>query len=564
MVKSRTKVAAKDWTTPNAAAPRGHGLRSYSVNAWRNTRGQKGEWQGITVFKPVDPYKASERKEFRSAMDNAYVYRATRIHAAFVAGQGYTTQIVPRKEEDLPEEQIEQWKKTELIMVPKWNKEVTPDQIKDYIDKMAIDLDLQTNIFNGYFTALEQGRCVLAITPLDNDENGMAQLPEQIRYIRPEFTIQPIVNDNTHELEGVYVVGAISEDYGASVPAHRMMYIMHGFNNELFSDYYGDSKVARISDIANALSVVLNEDYPKGAKSRWHTPRVFSVPIPPQEVENENTLLTQIADKINEGNGLDVTVTGPSNPEETGITVISQGGSPADIGGLDVIRTGLVKSIVTAYGMPGFMLSEGDYGSLGGNANIEEVDMYLNTETGPDSRKLEDVVEKQFYDRILSILFQVEDAKDIPIKMIHRFNKPKLLTMLDPSMFSVFVQMLQLGLIDEDGVRETLGLREADKETLAEGSDRSPSEKLALWNKAPVQVNVNTGWGTQSNTPMGTSGNEWGTGIEPDSAWGQKSQPQEQGSRPWGARPKAEPTGKSKWNGGRVKKMFSGDKKGWT
>lgn len=558
MAKSQTKIAGKDWVTPKAGSPKGHGLRSYSVNAWRNTRGQKGTWQGITVFYPVDPYKQTERKEFRSAMENAYVYRANRIHTGFVAGQGYTTQIVPRQEEELPEEQIEAWKKSELIMVPKWKKEVTPDQIKDYIDKMAIDLDLQTNIYNGYFTALEQGRCVLAITPLDNDDNGMPQLPQQIRFIRPEFTLQPIVNDNTHELEGVYVVGAISEAYGASVPSSRMIYIMHGFNNELFSDYYGDSKVARISDIANALSVVLNEDYPKGAKSRWHTPRVFSVPIPPQEANNEQTVLDNVANKINEGNGLDVTVTGPSNPEETGITVISQGGSPADIGGLDVIRVGLVKSIVTAYGMPGFMLSEGDYGSLGGNANIEEVDMYLNTETGPDSRKLEDIIEKQFYDRILSILFQVEDAKDIPIKMIHRFNKPKLLTMLDPAMFSVFVQMLQLGLIDEDGVREILGLREADKETLTEGSDKTPSEKLALWDKAPVQVNVNTGWGTQQ-----TQGNGWGQNPN-GNGWGNSptSDVKSQQS-PWGARPKGNnPNSKAGWNGGRIKKMFKrGD--GW-
>lgn len=530
--KSRVKVAAGDWRPPKAGVPKGHGIRTYSVDAWRKHSGSKEKWQGIYVFKPVDPYKPAERKEFRSAMDNPYVYRATRIQSSFVAGQGFTTEIVPRKEEDVQEDQLENWKMTAKIKVPYWDdKEFTPDQIKDFIDKMSTDMGLESNIFNAYFTALEQGRCVLALTPLERDENGLWQMPEQIRYIRPEFTLRPLVNDNTNELAGVNVIGVISKQFLDSLPIERMIYIMHGFNNEIFSDYYGDSKVARVSDIANTLNILLNEDYQKIAKSRWHTPRVFGVPIPPQEADKEESILSDFIGKVNEGEGLDVAVTGPSNPEEIGVTVISQGGSPADIGGIEMIRQGEIKAIITAYGMPAFMLSEGDVGSLGGNANIEEIDSYLNTEVRSEVLMLEDTIEKQFYDRILSVLFRVEDADEIPIKLVHKFNKPKLATLMTPAMFSVLTGLLELGLIDPNGLRDILGLAEADKQTISKGADRTPGGNInkVVW-KTPVQVNVNTG-------------NGWG-------------QPNVQTSNPWGSTPKQD-EGTSKWKKSQIRGLFN-------
>ena len=141
-------------------------------NSWKKLQGEQSEYQGIQVFAAVDAYESTERKAFRSAMNNPYVYRASRIHATFCAGQGYTTEIVPRGEEEVPDEQLDAWQKSTSIYVPYWNKEMTPEQILDKIDKMAIDMDLGSNIFNAYFTSLEQGRCVLALTPLETDEEG--------------------------------------------------------------------------------------------------------------------------------------------------------------------------------------------------------------------------------------------------------------------------------------------------------------------------------------------------------------------------------------------------------
>jgi len=125
-------------------------------------------------------------------MQNAYVYRANWIITKLVAGQGYTTEILPRQDEELETEQLDQWKMTQQINVPYLDKDMTPQQLQDFIDKLGRDMDLAGQIFNGYITAREQGRGVLAMTPIDRDEEtGEWQLPTSIQYIRPEFTLRP-------------------------------------------------------------------------------------------------------------------------------------------------------------------------------------------------------------------------------------------------------------------------------------------------------------------------------------------------------------------------------------
>ncbi len=491
--KSRVKRAKADKAIARLATDHTNPQRKIHKNdGWRKHTGTKEKFQGIDVFAAVDPYPLAERKEFRSAMNNPYVYRASRIATTFTTGQGYTTTVVPRVEEEIPDEQREAWSNTAKFKVPYLkDREMTAEQIKDFIDKMAVDMDLATNLFNAYFTALEQGRCILAMTPLATDEDGNFALPEQLRLIRPEFTERPVLNEDTGELEGVRIIGVHSPQRDNILPKNRMIYLMHGFNNELFSDYYGDSKVARISDEANTLNIILNQDYERAAESTWYKPPIYSVPIPPQEFGNEDEILSDFLSKANDSKGQSIAVTGPSTTEEVGVTVLNTPQS-SDIGGLEIIRTGLIKAIITAYGLPGFMLAEGDIGKLGGNANIEEIDAYINQEIRPERIVLENIVEKQFFDNILAILFQVSDARDIPLKIKFTFNKPKLVTLLTPEMFGVLMDMARAGLIDDSGIRDILGLEELNKETMSKGEAGGGMPQSNRWDmgRQPIQINL--------------------------------------------------------------------------
>lgn len=490
---TKVKTAKSDRVRAHLATDTNEpGRKVHKNDSWKKIRGSKEKFQGIDVFAVVDPLKQSQRKELRSALNNPYVYRACRIATTFTTGQGYSTNVVPREEEELPEDQREQWANTGTLHVPYLDKNMTPEQIKDFIDKMAVDMDLSVNLFNGYFAALEQGRCVLALTPLATDEEGNFQLPEAIRLIREEFTERPVVNENTNELEGVRIIGVHSPEKNNILPKNRMIYLMHGFNNELFSDYYGDSKVARIADEANTLNIILNQDYERAAESTWFKPPVYSVPIPPQEFGNEDQVLNEFLNNANDSKGQSIAVTGPSTKDEVGVTVLNTPIS-SDIGGLEIIRTGLIKAIITAFGLPGFMLAEGDIGKLGGNANIEEIDAYINQEIRPERIVLENIVEKQYYDNILAILFHQENARNIPIKIKFTFNKPKLMSLITPDMLLVLTQMMQLGLVDESGVRDMFGLEELDKETMSKGQAGGGMPQSNVWRGGaqPVQINVN-------------------------------------------------------------------------
>jgi hypothetical protein len=94
--KSKVKTAKTDKAIARMATDQSSPHRKVSKNdGWRKHTGTSEKFQGIDVFAAVDPYKNSLRKEFRSAMNNPYVYRASRIATTYTAGQGYTTNIVP-------------------------------------------------------------------------------------------------------------------------------------------------------------------------------------------------------------------------------------------------------------------------------------------------------------------------------------------------------------------------------------------------------------------------------------------------------------------------------------
>jgi hypothetical protein len=523
---------ADKWRKPSGM---GVNLTRRTIGGGGNRRfgGHESQALGIRAWEALDPYSSQEREEFKLSMKNPYVKRACRIQTNFVVGQGYTTKCVPREEEELQEEQQSSFEQTP-IHVPAFDVELTPEQIKDKIDKMMKRMDLSQNLFNAYYTGLQQGRAILAMTPLEKDDmEEFFMMPEQFRFIRPEHSLRPVVDQDTGELKGVRIIGIETNAGDNILDIKRAVYIMHGFNNELFSDFFGDSKVADIADIASNLNVVLNQDYEQAALHSWFTPPVFSVPIPPQEFGNEEGVLNTFLNSIADSKGQITAVTSSSNPEEKGVELLNSSTNSGNISGLDIIRLGLIKAIIAHFGIPGFMISEGDVGQLGGNTNISEMDNYLNVEIAPERKYMENVVSQQIYDRIIEILFQVEEADDAPIRLLHTFNKPKIISIIPKDLYEVYIDMLERGLIEEDGFRELTGLEEfaADKMN-AKGADASPAGnragadwtnqqwkskqsgkgKWANANWSPIQLNV---WPDKWNGQPNVTASKWKTSGQP-------------------------------------------------
>lgn len=502
--KSQVKTARKRPTSRFKGAAMSTKRVIDSASLWRgNSRFENADWDGLQVWAPVDPYDQRQRLQFRAAMQNAYVYRANWIITKLVAGQGYTTEILPRQDEELQTEELDQWKMSGEIEVPYLNKTMTPQKLQDFIDKLGTSMDLAGQIFNAYITAREQGRGVLAMTPIDRDETtGQWQLPTSIQYIRPEFTLRPYLDQNTAEMVGVQIVGLKSTQQFI-LPIERTIYIENGFNQELFSDHYGDSQVDRVTDAANVLNLIFADDFLHAAESTWHQPKVFGVPIQPQDFGNEEEILDTFLSRNANSKGQDVAVV--MNPDgQGGVTLLNSTTNSGDIAGLERIVVRCIKLILAYYNLPGFMLSEGEGGSLGGNANTEEIDMFVNTEILPERIKLENMLAQQYYDKILSVLFQTEDVNSIPVKMVHKFNKPRITSIFRPDLYEMGKDMVVQGLIDKDGLIEMMGVEQFtdEKKTYSQGEDTNPETdtwKRSDWDNRPQ---ITLSW---DKTPMGWS-----------------------------------------------------------
>ena len=67
--KSRVKKASIDKKAASrVASTSNESGRSFDRSMWRRMNGQEGNFQGLQVWHPMDPYSGLQRKEFRSAM----------------------------------------------------------------------------------------------------------------------------------------------------------------------------------------------------------------------------------------------------------------------------------------------------------------------------------------------------------------------------------------------------------------------------------------------------------------------------------------------------------------
>ena len=103
----------------------------------------------------------------------------------------------------------------------------------------------------------------------------------------------------------------------------------------------------------------------------------------------------------------------------------------------------------------------------------------------------------------------------LPIKIKFAFNKPRLVTLITPDMFGVLTQMAQMGLIDESGIRDILGLEDLDKETMSKGEAGQGDPGRNKWYqnfRQPISINLwpeelarmNDTWKAPDEWPAGT------------------------------------------------------------
>lgn len=479
--KAQNKIILEHWNKNRS--PRDSGSKKHGMPKSMRPLG------GLQVYEPVDPYKSNERSLFRLILKMVpQINRSNKLIQKLVATE-YTTTILPRMDKEVKDEALAKWLKTK-INVPLLGKKMTPSQIKEFVDRLMIKLDLQQLTFNAYLFMREQGRCVIGMFPEERDEAGDYVLPEAMRLIRPEYTRRPIINRATGALEAVEVIGLSTN--GGRLDSKRAIYFTNQDNLDLFADFYGVSEIEPLTDVGQVLLTIYAQDMRQATLHTWWQPKIFKMTIPARNADNPNAVMDEFLVNMRDAGGKDIVLT--QTVELVSGTGTSNSG---DLEGIVRIETTAVETVTGFYNIPAFLLSKGKSGTLGGNANREELDAFLNIEIRPEQVNLENIIEAQVYDIILAILFDVEpqfvnDPMKVPVRMEHHFKKPDIAAAVNLEQWEIAKDMASLDLISMEKLAEKFGLGDVMKKTNARGGDFTPSIKTWVkrnvnWNPQPTK-----------------------------------------------------------------------------
>lgn len=435
--------------------------------------------QNFQIFPSVDPYPAQLRELFRVLNEeNPWIERSQTIIQQLVV-RPYTTEILPRKNDELNPDELAKWQETPME-VDFFDNPVTPNEIKKYIDEMMVSLDLKDLIFDAYSFLREQGRTAIAMFPEGRNEEGKYVMPEVLRLLRPEWLRRPIINFDTSELVAVEVTGLTAN--GSRFDANRLLYMFKGKNHDLFSDFYGKSDLRSVVDVGKVQLIIYGRDYEAIVLSTYHTPFIFKHNVPGKDFSQINKIMDDFNTNMANNLGKDISVS--HNVELLNPTGTNSG----DITGVVLIDNQCIETIAASTNVPLFQLAKGKAGNLGGNANQEENNAFLQNEIEPDQEMLEQMIERQLYDRIIAIMFGVEprQAGKTPVKLEHNFETPVIEAAIDPEQFNIMMQLVQSGLITVEKAFDRLGIRDMLTQDSSTGGDPSPTTKL--W---PVSKNLN-------------------------------------------------------------------------
>jgi len=499
--------------------------RTLGISSWNKTslnhfKGTPSKWKeqrhvnisikdeplkNYNIFPSQDPYTGTQRGQFRALNENiSWINRANKLMVFLIAGTGFTTSVEPRDlKHDIVDEELENWANDEKsrVDVPYFTEmngeetKMTPQEIKEWTDLHLQKLDYPHHLQRALRYMREQGQGCIAMFPetkFKNTETGEVffEMPRILRTIRPEHQVKVWLDLETGELDSVQTIGLASN--GGRLSSKRMVWMTEDFNLELNSDFYGESKILPLVDIGVVMGILYGKDFIEAALYTWHQPKIFKVTIPPRDFKSVSKVLRSFLSKNNNSAGRDIAVT-------QAVELISNGSNTGDLKGLIELDDHLIDQVAGFYNIPPFLLSKGKAGNLGGNAQKEEVDGFLNFEVKPQQEIVETHNERQLYDRILQILFKTDDIDAVPIKINLNLNKPDLETLIDKDQYEILINMEERGIISEDGLVERLGVENLQDGSISAGGDTTPGE--ATWKGPGIKRRWMNGkklkWGSQ-------------------------------------------------------------------
>ena len=456
------------WATHGERQPRSkRGLdRSWDENYFKKLN----PFKNLYIYPSVDNYTGEQRALFKLLMnENSWIRRANKIlRQLTITNSSRTPQ--PRGEDEVKEDALEKWEQTP-IFVPLWNREATPDEINRYVDKLFTTLGFDQLLFDAFLYNQEQGRTCIGMFPELRDKDGHYQIPEALKLFNPELMRRPIINLDNNSLFAVEITQLTSN--AGRLDANRAIYITTGKTNEYANDYYGPSEIESLSDIGKTMLIIAGQDMMNFAKKTWRTKSIYRHKLPSKDWSIVEKKLDDFNHAMNENDDKDVSITSNVellNPNQT---------NTGDVDGLIKIWLEGIDTIAGYFGIPPFRFAKGKAGNLGGNANKEEDEAFLQHEVKPLQELWEGIAEDQGYDRLLAILWMVEpDEVDqkVPLKIRHNFEKPTLPANIPTDEWNIMMYLVDNNYTTMEQVMERYGLREMLQDSPTMGVDTTPGQ----------------------------------------------------------------------------------------
>jgi len=434
--------------------------------------------KNYVVYPSTDPYSGTLRQLLKTINEECpWIDGANEKIQELVMSPSHR-EAMPRANMELRPEQLEKWQE-KPIFVPFFDKDMAPKEVEKEIDQLAETLDFDNLMFDAYGFVREQGRSCIAMFPeLRNKKTGKYVIPEALTVIRPQFLRRPIKSQGDGSLVGIETTGLTSN--GSLLDANRAVYIFNGKNHDQFADFYGKSPIRSLVDLAQNLLIIYGRDYQNIVINTYRTPNVWRHTLPTKDLSVANPILDDFNATLANNQDKDISIT--HNVE----LVNPSGTNAGDIDGVNAVQNECVDGILGKLNIPPFIFGKGKPGRLGGNANLEEIEAFQTGTIKPQQELLQSNAEKQFYDRILAIYFDVEpeDADDpdlVPIKIEHTYEKPNIAIPFNLDLANTLMVWVQEGLTTNEQAFEKMGLRDLlmdDKDDIdAIGGDSSPSIK---------------------------------------------------------------------------------------
>ena len=455
-------------------------------------------FKNLTIYPSIDPVPPNLRALFRVLMEeNPWIIRANTIIQQLVITHSTRT-VMPRQKQKMSPDDLKKWKDT-AIPVPygatsegKLNgikPKMTPNEIEEWIDNYSDTLDVDSMFFDAFLFKREQGRSCIGMFPEQRNKEGKYVLPTALKLFESELIRRPHQNFDTGELFAIEITGLVSN--GSLLDANRTIYDTNSKNPNLFGSFYGKSSLLGVAAVGQVQLIIYGRDFDQAALQVWKESRVFKHTLPTKDWSKVREILDNFNTEMEQNQS---TITSVSHNVE----LINPGGTDSgDITGLVAIDNQCIDAEAGFYNIPPFMFAKGKAGNLGGTANREEIDAFLEVEIKPQQELSEKVMQDQFYDRILAILFGVEpeQVNNIPIKINHNYEKPNIATPPDETQWNIHMFLVDNGFTTMEQVMQKFGMMNLMQNSPTLGSDPSPTIKTWKKQNHPTWDNLpKEGW----------------------------------------------------------------------